>query len=467
MPSFVRIVSLLLPAALFFAPAAFPASDPSPSAGPLLTLRDSVAATLLNHKSLKAMQENREAVAEELNRAWAFYGPRLDISAGAGAGVLNNATTRALRDTGVTGADSRFYPATNIGLTLTQPLYDGFATRSRVRSAQSTLDSMRHRVLDNAAALALDAIVAHVDLLRQREIVRLAGENLERHREILVLARDRSLSGADDAADLTQAENRLARAMSSMVEARSALADSEETYFRLTAALPSERLSPAELPGRLYAGPEEVLEEAMRLNPKLAAYLEDVMSARADGELARAAFHPSFALEAGPGYTNRHSRGSQWTYSFDVMVNMNWNIFNSGADEAGFRASQARVRQSRQLLHNFADDLGLEIKNTSPAYTTSREQHRHYQDAAGFSESTCASYEDQFSVGQRSLLDVLDGYSELFSASTQVVTAQGNIVIGAWRLLAVAGGLLSGLEIDDSFLLAAPAPAPEDPREAF
>jgi adhesin transport system outer membrane protein len=149
------------------------------------------------------------------------------------------------------------------------------------------------------------------------------------------------------------------------------------------------------------------------------------------------------------------------------MLNMRWNLFNSGADAAGVRAAQARVRQSRQVMYNFVDEMSLEIENTWVAYASSQEQHRHYQDAAKFSASTCSAYEDQFRVGQRSLLDVLDGYSELFNASTQVATAQGNVLIGAYRLLAVVGGLLSSLEIDDSFLQEAPAPAPEEPREGF
>ena len=34
------------------------------------------------------------------------------------------------------------YAASGVGITLTQPLWDGFATRSRVRTGEATVESM-------------------------------------------------------------------------------------------------------------------------------------------------------------------------------------------------------------------------------------------------------------------------------------------------------------------------------------
>ena len=73
---------------------------------------------------------------------------------------------------------------------------DGFATRSRVRTGEATVDSMTYRVLDNATSFALDAIIAHVDLLRRREILQLAKDNVRQHVEILDSQKERVELGA-------------------------------------------------------------------------------------------------------------------------------------------------------------------------------------------------------------------------------------------------------------------------------
>ena len=55
-------------------------------------------------------------------------------------------------------------------------------------------------------------------------------------------------------------------------------------------------------------------------------------------------------------------------------------------------------------------------------------------------------------MGQRSLLDVLDAENELFNSSTQYATANGNVIVGAYRLYALAGDLLPELDVDGKAL---------------
>ena len=218
---------------------------------------------------------------------------------------------------------------------------------------------------------------------------------------------------------------------------------------------------------RIIETVEDYVRQMRNYERELEAYIQDIKSARGEEELSRSAYHPSINLEVGPNYTDRGGKGSQWTYSFDVMGTVRWNIFNSGADVAETKAARARVRQARQTMYSFVDDLKLEIETTWTQYLSAREQFKHYTDAIGFNTATRDAYEEQFMLGQRSLLDVLDAESELFNSSTQAATARGNILVGAYRLQALAGVLLRGLGIGTPALDTAPAVAPAAPREAW
>ena len=414
-----------------------------------IPLKESIEAMLRSNNSIKALQENRSAVGYEVDKAKAGYGPRVDLTARGGFGKLTNSTTRSYEYNDVT-------PYSSASLLVTQPLWDGWLTRGRVREAEASYRSLDYRVLDNANTLALDAIIAHVDVLRRKQIYQLAQVNVTRHEEILEKARAREMTGVDTLADVSQAQSRLARAHSTLVEARASLRNGEDTYTRLTRHS-AVHLGPVNLPVKMYTSSEDVLKAAQKGNPKVAAYLEDVKAANAVREQARSAYSPSLSIEAGPSYSDRNGRSEMWTAEMGVAAVVRWNLFNSGADVAESKAAAARIRQSRRVLYDYMDDLKLNVEESWTEYLSAQEQLDFYREAIEYNKTTRDAYEEQFVMGERSLLDVLDAENELFSSSTQAATALGNTLIAAYRMKALAGDLLPSLDISTEMLKTTPA----------
>ena len=216
-----------------------------------------------------------------------------------------------------------------------------------------------------------------------------------------------------------------------------------------------------------HSGPKDAIAQAEQNNPKLAAYLQDIRAARGERELADAAMYPTLNLEAGPNYTDRGGASDRWVYSFDVMGVVRWNIFNSGADMAERSAAAARVRHTRQTMYNFMDELKLDMESTWTNYQAAQEQFKHYSKAIEYNQYTRTAYAEQFQIGRRSILDVLDAESELYNSATQAETAHGNILVGAYRMCALTGKLLPQLSINTAPLTKTPPKDKDDPREEF
>lgn len=449
---------------LFLASSAVAAENsypPPPPPGKALSVEDTIYGVLRNHHNLRGMIENREVLTHEVRRAQAGFGPRVDVSGRAGGGVQSDSNTRSQN------LDSQLWGKVGYSAQLVQPIWDGFATRSRVRTAKSTLESQNYRVFDTATSLSLDAIIAHIDLLRRRKIYELSEDNVAQHKALVAQAQDRASLGADTAADVTQAQSRLQRAYSSLSEAKAALLVAEETYVRLTGLPAASRLQPVSMPPQLFGATQAVLDQAKKSNPKLAAYLQDIRASRGERELADSAFSPTLNLEAGPNYNNIGGASNRWVYSFDVMGVVRWNIFNSGADVAERRAASARIRQSRQVMYNFMDDLKLDVESTWVNYQAAQEQYNHYSKAIEYNKYTRVAYLEQFQIGKRSILDVLDTESELYNSATQAETARGNVLVGAYRLTALTGNMLPEMSINTGPLAQTAPKDPEDPREEF
>ncbi len=346
---------------------------------------------------------------------------------------------------------------------MTQPIWDGFATRSRVRASESLLRSVSSRVVDNATTLALDGIIAHVDLIWRRKNLKLADLNVRTHQRILALTRDREATGADVLSSVTQTQGRLINAMSTLEDSKSSLIQGEASYRRLTELPVPTALGSVKQPLKMFTTPEEVLALAKVNNPKVIAYLEDVVTAQANKELTDSAFHPVVNLEVGPSYSNNgyQYNGEGYTASFEALGTIRWNLYNSGADVAASKASAARIRESRQTAYSFMDDLKLDIENSWTDYKTAIAQLAFHNKAIAFNVQTRDAYMEQYLIGQRTLLDVLDAENELYNSEVQAVTARANIIISTYRLYALAGLLLPELNIAADTVLVKPGDAVE------
>ena len=227
LPVFGKLLPLLLAGILCLTSDNVPAGEASRQtparAGSAVSLRDTVQGVLRHHRALKSAREEQRALRQDLRQAQAGFGPRVDVAGETGAGVMNDATARAAQ------MERDWLSVNTLSAQLVQPIWDGFATRSRVRMAQSALDAASARVLDTSTNLALNAIAAHIDLLRNMRLCELARANVRRHEEILGQAHERLALGADSQADVTQAQSRLSRAQSSLAEAEAGLRTAQAT----------------------------------------------------------------------------------------------------------------------------------------------------------------------------------------------------------------------------------------------
>src|SRR5690606_14551195 len=111
------------------------------------------------------------------------------------------------------------------------------------------------------------------------------------------------------------------------------------------------------------------------------------------------------------------------------------------------RRSLEEVNQARDQRDQACVDLR---QSTQVAFNDSRrlteqlmslEQHRRASDKVR------VAYSEQFNIGQRTLLDVLDAENEFFQASRAYINAQIDLKLARARTLAAMGQLLPALDI--------------------
>jgi adhesin transport system outer membrane protein len=417
-------------------------------AADFVTMRDTVSSTLGYNPNIKAFQEYRQAAEHDLQRARSGWFPRVDARAGFGLEQWSDTSTRS-RSYSQNNRD--YYKRSEASLTVSQTIWDGMATWSRVQLGKTRLDSAESRLFDNAEGLGLDAVLAHIEVFRQRRIVALAELNVRNHKSILGSQQERHRSGASTMADVTQTKARLARTEASLAESRAALEVAMTNYKRLT-GMNVGQVEPPINPADSYPSLEAALSRSQTANLKIKALRSDIDAAEAQTQLDKASFHPQIYLEAGPTYSYHVGSSVEDQGGMVVMLRANWNLFNGGYDWYNVKGDRARARQAKQELSALMDNLTEETEATWSELVSAQEQARHFANSVDFSTKTRDMYLEQFNVGQRSLLDVLDSENELFSSSIQLVTSQQNVIAANYRLLALGGGFLASFGLDRNAL---------------
>ena len=410
------------------------------------SLKNTVEAAMRNNTGLKSLQENRQAAEFTRKGAVGGFLPSLDLSGGIGMERYSDTTTRNWEHIPDAQKDTKFYKRSTYTATLSQPLWDGLAAWSRYSAASALHDSAESRLFDGAESLALNAIMAHVEMRRQEALVDLSQTNVENHRRILSTQLQRQRAGAVARSDLTQTQARVAK----LAYERARL-----NYTRLVGRDP-DRLTAPLAPEYKFGEVKELLDAALKNNPKVLAAEAELDAARARKKLDYSPFSPRISVDLGTGYDYWPASTETYTRDISLMLRGRWNLYNGHSDYYNLRADSARVRKANLDLRDLREQIAEEINASWKQWATAREQAAFYADAVSYNSQTSEMYLQQFNVGQRSLLDLLDAENELYSSSLLLVTAKMNDIASQYRLLALSGKLLDQLKVDRKTLLQTP-----------
>ncbi|MCE9680945.1 TolC family outer membrane protein [Halomonas alkalisoli] len=397
-------------------------------------LQQVIRQALATNPEVQAAWNGLNAAGHDMGVARGNYLPSIDVSAGIGR-----------EDT--QGDDRGSYDTDFAELTLNQMIYDGFATRSEVERLDRAKLVRYYELLGASENVALEAARAYLDVSRYRNLVRLAQDNYADHQRVFNQIEDRVRSGAGRGVDLQQISGRLALAESNLMTEASNLHDVTARYQRIVGSLPAENLAPApRLDDRLPPSVADAVNMAFEGNPEFHAAIENIEASRAEQAGTRAGFQPRLDLRGRTGTNNESGiAGRRDQHSIELVASM--NLYRGGSDLASFRAASDRVEQSVNLRDKACHDVR---QTTQIAYNDTqrlREQMQYLNEHRQSIDRVRGAYQQQFDIGERTLLDVLDSENEYFEASRAYVNAEYDVVLADARTLAAMGQLMQVLGV--------------------
>ena len=407
------------------------------------TLRDIAQKAVLNNPEVMAKWHNFRAAVEEVGVASGAYLPKVDVIAGAGREYLKQPQFSGSKVT-----QEGYYDRNGWLVSLNQMMFDGFATRNEVKRLGKAQLVRYYELLDASEAIALEAARAYLDVIRFRFLVNLAEDNYVSHRATFEQLLRRTQSGVGRRVDLEQAASRLALAEVNLTTETANLHDVTARFQRIVNSQPPQVIfSPALISRALPSSQKAALEKLFKNNPALLAAQENIEAADYDIAVRRAAYSPRLDFRARTDNAENYLGviGDRTNNVAEVVLT--YNIFNGGSD----RARERQYIERKHLAVDLRDKACRDTRQTlSIAYNDVnrlREQVSFLNIQVGLVEKTRDAYRDQFNVGQRTLLDLLDTENELLSARRSAINADMDLSLAYLRTYAGMGTLLEFMEL--------------------
>ena len=406
------------------------------------SLQDTITKALQTNPQAQASMNRYRAEMEKIDEAWGAYLPSVDVSAGVGKQKKDQSGENA-----TLANDGETFTRREASFSVKQNLFAGFNTKNSVEQSRHRASAEYLRMTNTLQDLSLKVVDAYLKVLERRDMIELAVENLKMHDVIYKQIQQRTQQGVARSSDLAQIEGRRARANANVINARNNLTDAESEFFALVGSMPGELEQPGSWKLELPKSIDTALEVAVKSNPNVMASNFEVKSSESQYESLKGSFYPTLDLEFDRNWKQDADGQIGKFLDTTAMLRLRYNIFRGGADKArlqegAYRAEESRAQRDR-VLRNIEESLRL----AWAAYEFNGKQKEYLRLHQESSRESVEAYREQFNIGKRTLLDLLDSENELFQASRSLTSSIYQEAFARYRIFAATGQLMETLNV--------------------
>lgn len=409
-----------------------------------LALREAIQETLTTNPRVLAELREVDARDHEVRVARGGFFPRVDLLAGYGWQERDPAGS--VTPLGGTRNDLE---RSELQLNASQLVFDGFGTANEYRHQQSRRDSASHQASAVAESVALQVVRVYLDVLKQEQVLELARQTLATHEDIYGRMQRRHDSGVGSRADLDQISGRLALARTNVVSATANLQDARINFQRVVGRFPQgiSLAVPGSYRNYLPDSVDVAVANAADRHPVLKSATADLEAVSYQYDQTRSPFYPRFNIEVERDW-NKNIDGIEGRIDdLKVMLRMRYNLFNGMSDTARRQQFAHLVEKATEIRNNTHREVEQELRLAWTAYESVSHQLATLEQHVRDSGLTKDAYIQQFDLGRRTLLDLLNTENEMISARQSLVSAQHDLLYHEYRIFHAMGDLTTVLGV--------------------
>ncbi len=407
-----------------------------------ITLDEALKEVVTTHPRILEKIKEFNASTYDIDRFKAGKKPTIDLDAEAGYEDVSNSSTR------FTGKDSGIYGG---AVTLRQVIYDGKRIENDIKSRNAISKSSFYGYYDAANQIVYETIEKYLDVLKFKSLLDLANENVLVHKKLLSAIKERVDAGTAGKSELERVQGRLASAQAVFIARGNDY--KREIYnfhkymgrFEEGDKMSLPKFNNTILPATL----QEALKKQTENHPVLLAAATNIDEKFFEYDRERSEYKPTLYFESSRDFRKNYSGVTGDANSVRALVKMRWNIYDGGARDASTDKMSSLVNREKQIFDRVRRSLLNDLQLTWTGYKLLDSQIGALKKSLMFTRKSLKSYKEEFMLGQRLLINILDAENEYQTMRSQLASIEFELLATKYRLLYSMGNISEdlGLEI--------------------
>jgi len=302
------------------------------------------------------------------------------------------------------------------------------------------VESGRQSLLVSEQVLLFDAVQAYANVLRDRQILSLRNRNVSFLQEQLRAANERFDVGEITRTDVAQARSSLAQARGLVAQAEASLGVSTAAYVKTIGREPGKLSQPklARLPKNLATAQKLAAE----INPNILAAAYNQLAAEYDIEVIRGDLLPEISIEANAQLTNDWGNTNRYnSRSAQIQGVITVPLYEGGRVYSAVR--QAKQIESQRRIQIIESGRGVRegVTNSWNNYLAATKTISAVRTQVEAARVALDGVQQEYLVGSRTTLDVLNAQSVLVGARITLISAQRDQLVASYQILGSIGKL--------------------------
>ncbi len=346
----------------------------------------------------------------------------------------------------VEGVDTR---QTSLALQGQITLYDFGRTQYAIDRAKETVLATRAALVGVEQDVLLSAVQVYLDVRSSREQVELQQNSVRLLGEEQQAASDRFEVGEITQTDVSLADAALAAARANLASAEGTLEIAAENFLAVTGHKPGNLNSPPPTP-KLPAKLDEARAIAQRTHPLIQQAQRTAAAAELGVAAAAAERNPT--ITGSVGVSARRSNDlvrdnpfgparevDQTTDSASASISMSQTLYSGGRLPAAHRKAMAQRDSVRAQLLSTSRQVNQSVGTAWAGIAVARAQIGAIDEQIAAAQQAYNGVREEATLGARTTLDVLDAEQDLLQARADKISAEAQLQLAHYQLLASMG----------------------------
>ena len=327
-----------------------------------------------------------------------------------------------------------------INLEATQMLYDFGKTKSTVDIEKAKFDQEQARVLVSIDDVAFQVASTIVNIRRYQDIVRIANEQITGVAKIAEIANLRATAGISSQADPIQAQSNLEAAQSNKIVQETQL----RQYLQKLRTLLGYDVSNVD-----WVIPDSVVKRAALYDEPEFNQIPEMLVAQTGVEIAKyqkqqskLTYYPTLSVKGNLSQAingrNPNNNKDDGFYN-SIMLEASSSLYQGGAVGAQTRSASYAEEAAKAQVNATYLEVWDQVRLLREEIENKQRQMQVLQSKKQTSIRTKELYQEQYKLGTRTVVDLLNAEQAIHSASQEIESARYDIYSALVQYIQVTG----------------------------